>query len=188
MAGIFDLTRGRKKHCKNTIGGVKALYIASYKKVNRSEILYDGVEISEFPKTFIYKFEAKKGSIFSQTQKDSDGGKSFIQKISISFNGISAFDNSLFKKMLLQDYFIVVEDYLKNFFLAGFRNGLACEKIDLSTNDIYNISFSGEEIEFAPFCSGIIGSDLIVVDFFDYYFENKTDNFFLEDKTKNFIF
>jgi len=101
--------------------------VAPYKKVLRSEIVYDGIELTEFPQTFIYKFELLEGG-FEQSQQNSDGGKYYDQSITLKFNKITVFDNINFQRLLKKDYFLVLEDRNGNFFLMGFRNGATCGK------------------------------------------------------------
>lgn len=162
--------------CKNKLGGVKCIYLAPYKKVLRSEIIYNGTELTQFPETFIYKFELQNVS-FTQQQQENDGGKYYNQSLNITFNKITVFDNINFQKFLKKDYFVVVEDRNGNFFLMGFRNGATCNKLDVS-QITYSLNFEAMEEEFAPYCSDIIGTDLIPIDFIDYIFENEDNNIF----------
>jgi hypothetical protein len=181
-----EITNGRNKQCKNAVGGVKSVYLAPYKKVTRSNITYNGVELTGFPQTFIYKFEMLGASTFSQSQQITDGGKSYNQSLSLNFSKISAFDNVNFSKLLKKDYFIVVEDYNDNFFLMGFRNGAESETLTISTNQTYNISFSGQEENIAPFCNNLINTSLIIFDGFNYIFNDSTNYIFQNDN--NYIF
>lgn len=183
---VFEITKGRGRECKNTIGGVKAAYLAPWKKVQRSQITYDGVTLTSFPQTFIYKFELVAGDVFVQNMSDAEGGKFFTQNISLTFNKLSAFDNLQFQKLLQKDYFIVIEDKNSNFFLLGFRNGLIADKLDSSTEQKYTISFEGQEEEIAPFCEQLIDTDLIIVDYINKVFQND-DNFIFQNDY-NYIF
>jgi len=180
------ITQGRERKCKNTIGGVKAAYLAPYKKVLRSEIVYDKVSLTEFPQTFVYKFDLISGDVFNQDQNDAEGGKFFNQDIELTFNKISAFDNLQFQRMLRKDYFIVIQDNNNNYFLMGFRNGLTADSLDTSTNQQYKIKFSGMEEEFAPFCEELIGTDIIIVDGFNKVFQDDYNFVFQDDF--NYIF
>lgn len=182
----FEITSGRLKKCKDTIGGIKNAYLAPYKKVLRSEIIYDGISLTQFPQTFIYKFELVATDNFTQNGNENEGGKFYDQTIELTFNKISAFDNLQFQKLLKKDYFIVVEDKNGNFFLLGFRNGLIAEKLDTGTNQQYKISFSGQEVEFAPFCEDLINTDFIIVEFLNKIFQDE-ENFIFQDDY-NYIF
>lgn len=181
---VFEINNGRLRKCKDTIGGIKSAYLAPYKKVLRSEIEFDGTNLTEFPQTFIYKFELVSADIFSQDGNENEGGKYYDQNIELTFNKISAFDNLQFQRLLRKDYFMVIEDYNGNFFLLGFRNGLTANSLDVS-NQQYKISFNGQEEELAPFCEELMNTDLIVIDYEDYIFENE-DNYIFEND-ENYI-
>lgn len=182
----FQITAGRDRQCKDTNGGVKNIYIAPYVKALRSEIVYDGVSLTQFPQTFIYKFELVSTDVFQQSGTENEGGKFYNQTIELTFNKISAFDNLQFQKMLKKDFYLVLEDKNGNFFLMGFRNGVVAEKLDTGTNQQYRISFTGQEIEQAPFCEDLINTDFIVVDFLNKIFQDESNFIFQNDE--NYIF
>jgi len=182
----FEITQNRAKGCKDTIGGITNVYLAPYKKALRSEIEYDGVSLTEFPQTFVYKFELVSTDVFTQSGEEESGGKFYNQVLELTFNKISAFDNLQFQKLLRKDYFIVVQDKNNNYFLLGFRNGLICEKLDKGTDQQYKLSFTGMEEEFAPFCESLIGTDIIIVDGYNKVFQND-DNFIFQNDY-NYIF
>lgn len=176
----FEITSGRIRQCKQQLGGLKSCYIASFVNVSRTQITYDGVSLTQFPQTFIYKFDLVAADVFEQSMSTDDGGKFYEQNISITFNKISAFDNLQFQKLLKRDWFIVVQDRNNNYFLMGFRNGVSSDKIDVGTNQQYKISFTGQEEESAPFCDELINNDLIIVDFYNNIFQNE-DNFIFQN-------
>lgn len=182
---MVSITQGRRLHCKRQLGGIKSAYLSPYKKLLRSDIAYDKVSITEFPGTYFFKFDLVSGNAFEQVQTDSEGGKYFDVNITLTFNKITTFDNNNFQKLLKKDYFMIVEDYNGNFFLLGFRNGLTAERLDASTTQ-YNISFTGQEEEYAPFMNDVMGSDIIIVDLIDYIFQND-DNYYFQDDN-NYIF
>lgn len=182
----FIITQGRTRLCKNTIGGIKNAYLAPYRKVPRSQIVYDGVNLTTFPQTFIYKFELISSDVFQQDGNEEGGGKYYNQSLELTFNKISAFDNLQFQKLLRKDYWIVIEDKNANFFLLGFKNGVLCEKLEKSTSQQYKLSFSGMEEDFAPFCETLIGTDLIIFDGNQKMFQD--DNNFIFQDDNNYIF
>jgi hypothetical protein len=184
MASLV-LTSGRKKICKDSKGGVRSFYLASYKKILRSELVYDGIEIFEFPETFVYKFECLSGSSFQQTQQETEGGKFYNQSLNIQLPKITAYDNVQFQKLLNKEYFCLVEDNNGNFFLLGFRNGAICDKLDVSTDNVYKFTFEGMEEEIAPYCNSIVGTGIVIIDFVDYILQNG-DNYAFEDNS-NYI-
>lgn len=180
----FEIIQGREIQCKTQIGGIKNAYIASYIPVTRSSITYDGISLTTFPQTFVFKFELLSGEVFQQQMNDGDGGKYYDINITLNFFKISAFDNLQFQRLLKKDWFLVIQDNNNNYFLLGFRNGLICEKLDSETNQKYSLTFTGQEEELAPFCDDLINTDLIIVDFYNKIFQEGS-NFIFQDGSNN---
>lgn len=179
------LSANRKRKCKNSLGGLKNVYLAPYRKVSRSEIVYDGTSLTEFPETYMYKFELMPGHVFEQTQSENEGGKYYDVQLTINFNKITLFDNLQFQKMLLKDYFVVIEDNNGDYYLLGFRNGATADSLKKTITQ-YTIEFTGQEEEYAPLVNDIIGIDLIIADGENYIFQDDTDFIFQDDT--NYIF
>ena len=180
----FEITQGRSRQYKKQIGGIKNAYIASYLPFSRSEITYDGVSLTQFPQTFVFKFDLVSGEAFQPQMTDGDGGKYYDINLTLNFNKITAFDNLQFQRLLKKDWYIVIQDNNNNYFLLGFRNGITAEKLDTSTEGQYKLSLTGQEEEIAPFCDEIINTDLIIVDFYNKVFQNE-DNFIFQDESNN---
>jgi hypothetical protein len=176
---FVEVSAGRKKQCKNIVGGIRAIYLASFIKAKRSEIVYDKVSLTQFPQTFFYKFQSEVNSSFSQNQKENEGGKFYEQSLSLTFNKVTAFDNLNFSKFLNKEYLCVVQDRNDNYFMAGFRNGLICEKLDIN-NNTYTMNFEGMETELAPFCDALIGSSIVELENANRVFQNN-DNYIFQD-------
>lgn len=182
---MVPIRANRQVQCKSTIGGIKKVFLAPYKKVQRSEITYDGVSLIEFPETFFYTFDLLQGPAFLQQQNENEGGKSFDVSLSLTFNKITAFDNLQFQKLLKKDYFLIILDSNGDYFLLGFRNGLTAESLKVNTTQ-YIIDFKGMEEEFAPFVNDIMGTDIITVEGLNYIFQDGKDFIFQNDI--NYIF
>ncbi len=182
---MVSVTANRKVHCKNTTGGIKAVFMAPYKKLQRSMIIYDGVSLLQFPETFFYRFDLVHGTSFLQQQNHDEGGKYFDVSLTLTFNRITAFDNLQFQKLLNKDYFLVVLDSNGNYFLLGFRNGVTAGSIKTSSTQ-YTIDFTGQEEELAPFVNDIMGTGIINVEGVNYIFQDDRDLIFQDDK--NYIF
>lgn len=178
MGGICNIETGRLKNCKGSLGGIKSVYIAPYKKVLRSEIITDGVTITGFPVTFIYEFVLLGDLAFNQNESKNDGGKYQEISLSLNFKDVNAFDNSRFQKMLNRDYFVVILDRNGNYFLSGLQNGLTCETLKAGADNIYSLTFAGQELERAQFCEDLIGTSLIPVTSINYIFENNDNHIF----------
>lgn len=179
MVGICKIEQGRKKKCKGTLGGVRSVFIAPYKKVLRSQIVTNGVEVTGFPVTFIYEFVVLGDLNFTQNENQNEGGKFQEISLSLNFKGVNAFDNSRFQKMINRDYFIVILDRNGNYFLAGLNNGLSCDTLKCGSDDIYSVSFSGQEIEKAPFCNKLIEEEILIpIEKFYYIWQNNDNRIF----------
>jgi len=174
------VTQGRKKKCKDTIGGIRSFYLATFVKAARSQINYDGASVTEYPQTFVYKFDVAGQSSFIQNPSENEGGKFYNQSLSVTFLKISAYDNLNFSKFLNKEYLCVVEDRNGNFFLLGFKNGVICEKLELSTDGLYTMTFEGQEENLAPFCELLVNDSIIVIDDINYVFQNN-DNFIFQN-------
>lgn len=181
---ILEFTN-RLRKCKDSQGGIKNIYLAPYRVLQRSEITFDGASISVFPTTYVYKFELLPGSSFEQKQAENEGGKYYDVNLNVTFNKITLFDNNQFQKLLRKDYFIIVQDNNNNYFLLGFRNGITAEQLNKNITQ-YTIDFVGQEVEMAPFVNDIIGVDIIIADGENYIFQDDT-NFIFQDDT-NYIF
>lgn len=179
MAGICNITQGRKLKFKDRVGGVKSVFIAPYKKVLRNELIIVDGEITNFPITFIYQFFTLGDVNFTETETKSDGGLSQEISLILNFKNVNAFDNSRFQKMLNRDYFIVILDNNGNYFLSGLKNGLTCVDLKSGSTDIYNVTFQGQEIEKSFYCGQLIQDDILIpIDAFNFIFENNDNRIF----------
>lgn len=182
---MASITINRPRHCKQTIGGIRSVLLAPYKNLKRSQIVYDGVSLTQFPETFFYRFDLAQGAAFVQQQNQNEGGKYFDISLSLTFNKITAFDNLQFQKLLKKDYFLVILDSNGNYFLLGFRNGVIAGGIKTNGTQ-YTIDFTGQEEELAPFVDDIIESGIITVEGVNYIFQDGKDYIFQDDT--NYIF
>lgn len=182
---MASITTNRARRCKNALGGVKAAFLAPYKKALRSQIIYDKVSLLKYPLTYVYQFDLISGTAFEQQQQENGGGKYFDVSLSLTFNKITVFDNLQFQKLLNKDYLMVIQDFNDNYFLLGFRNGLIAESLKTSTTQ-YTIDFTGMEEELAPFVNDIMFEDIVIADYENYIFQDET-NFIFQDDT-NYIF
>ena len=66
---MCDLSQGRKEPCKNSIGGIKAIYLMPFVKYGLYEIdVINGSELISFPSTTVYKYELRAdGNDFNQS-------------------------------------------------------------------------------------------------------------------------
>jgi hypothetical protein len=131
-----DISKGRLEACKESVGGIKNLYIANY-----NSAMYAGMEVRGDNNTF------------EETNENSrDNGTSFWTQ-SGSFV-IKAQNAETMMQLKLLSYgrpHIIIEDYNGKFRMAGAQNGVEVS-VNTSTGGAmgdlygYTISFEGREV------------------------------------------
>lgn len=123
-----DLTLGRKEVCKDSVGGLKAVYFVNYGAMGA--IGYDNVNtdvietVAGTPSAF--KYELKGESNFTQNINSSreNGTTFFEQVLELTFKKLTPKDNKELKLLSYGRPHVIVEDNNGNFFLAGFEHGM----------------------------------------------------------------
>jgi|TARA_R110000744_G_scaffold149643_1_gene262828 hypothetical protein len=167
-----DITAGRLEPCKDSVGGIIAIYISNYTSgllnaPSDGGATFVDEEITGFasPLTF-YKFDLKGANSFDQTNENSrENGTSFWTQTGTIV--LKKQDNATRKEMKLLSYGrpqIIVQDYNGKYYLAGIENG--CEVVantatGAAMGDLngYNITFTGTEKTPANFISSSIIGD-----------------------------
>jgi hypothetical protein len=162
-----DITAGRLEPCKDSVGGLKAVYFVNYDAAIYTSATIVTGEITAFgaPIT-LYKFDLKgSNNSFDESNENSrDNGTSFwTQTGTLVLKKQDLATQSQLKLLAYGRPLVVVEDYNGNFRMAGFENGA---EVTVNTasgaamGDLngYNITFVGTEKEPASFiASAIIG-------------------------------
>jgi len=160
-----DISKGRLEACKESVGGIKNLYIANY-----NSAMYAGMDDSASAAPTdsgfngqvdtlaaavdVYKFEVRgDNNTFEETNENSrDNGTSFWTQ-SGSFV-IKAQNAETMMQLKLLSYgrpHIIIEDYNGKFRMAGAQNGVEVS-VNTSTGGAmgdlygYTISFEGREV------------------------------------------
>lgn len=176
-----DITLGRLEPCKDSVGGLKAVYFINYNEAIAEGATIVSGEITDFsPAVTMYKYDLKgANNSFDETNENSrDNGTSFwTQTGTLVLKKQDLATQSQLKLLAYGRPLVVIEFYAKDnagkniFRLAGLENG--CE-VSVNTasgagmGDLngYNITFVGTEREPANFIEPtIIGNttDSIVV-------------------------
>ena len=162
------LTAGRLEPCKDSLGGLKAVYFINY-----DSGLYDNATIVEEEITALtapvtcFKYELKGANSFDEANELSrENGTSF-------WTGTGTFvfkkqDLATQKELKLLSYGrpqIIIEDYNGNFRLAGIKNGCECAVSTASgaaMGDLngYNVVATSQEAEMATFIDATIMDDV----------------------------
>lgn len=142
------INEGYKRKCRNSIAGIKAVWLLKWIKHPRSSIVIDGNYLVEFPSQFIYKFESVTPVNASETLQQNEGGKYYEQTISMSFK---AKNSKEFSEFIKNDYRLVFLDNNGFYRIFGLYNGMQGGDISFTTGngkgDLngYTISFNGQE-------------------------------------------
>ena len=161
-----DLTRGRKEPCKDTVGGLKAVYFVDYSDLGTVTQTDD--EITDMTGTFsAFKYELKGNSSVEQTINASreNGTVFFDQAVSLTLPQLSKEDNNELKLMAYGRPHIAVEDRNGNFLLCGLEHGMEVTGGSIATGTAfgdlsgYSLTLTGQELEPANFISGGTAAD-----------------------------
>ena len=122
-----DLSSGRLEVCKDSVGGLKAVYFVNYGDLGA--ITYDVTNtdvidaVAGTPSA--YKYELKGASTFTQNVNSSrENGTTFWEQVlELTFKKLTVKDHKELKLMAYGRPNVIVEDNNGNFFLAGLENG-----------------------------------------------------------------
>tara|TARA_Y100001937_G_C7133492_1_gene338772 strand:+ start:2018 stop:2596 length:579 start_codon:yes stop_codon:yes gene_type:complete len=160
-----DISKGRLEACKESVGGIKNLYIANYSSAMYAGMA-DSASVAPTAAAFngqvdtltagvdVYKFEVRgDNNTFEETNENSrDNGTSFFMQ-SGSFV-IKAQNAETMMQLKLLSYgrpHIIIEDFNGKFRIAGAQNGVEVS-VNTSTGGAmgdlygYTISFEGKEV------------------------------------------
>lgn len=146
----LSLTSGKNKDCKDSVGGISEVYIFSYTKHPKSQIIVDDLTLTSFPETNIYKFEFNNEPNFTNDSSEDEGGKFYNESLNLEFVGIYVWDG--FERFLKKDLRIIIKDRNNKYRLLGAYNGLIVDRIQRTTGDAkntfrgYRITFEGKEL------------------------------------------
>ena len=150
-----DITAGRLEPCKDSVGGITAIYIGgAYTDdlLTTATIGADG-EVTAFAAALtFYKYDLKGANSFDQTNENSrENGTSFWTQTGTVV--LKKQDKATTAQLKLLSYGrpqIIIEDYNSNFYLAGIENGVEVA-VNTATGagmgDLngYNLTLTGTE-------------------------------------------
>ncbi len=164
-----DFTGGRVEACKESVGGLRNLYIANF-----NSAMYDALilgtddEITELGSAITtYKFELRgENNSFEETNENSrDNGTSFwTQSGAISLKVQDAASQKQLKLLSYGRPHVIIEDYNGNFRIAGAQNGVEFS-VSTSTGSAmgdlngYSITFEGKELSPSSFIDPAVMGD-----------------------------
>lgn len=123
-----DISLGRIEPCKDSVGGLKAVYFVNYG--DATGYTYDGTNTDVIDSVAgtptAYKYDLKGASTFTQNINSSreNGTTFFEQVLALTFKKLSIVDNKQLKLMAYGRPQVIVEDNNGNFFYAGLKHGM----------------------------------------------------------------
>ena len=161
-----DLTLGRKEPCKDSVGGLRAIYFTDFGDLGTVTKTDD--EITDLAGTFTaFKYELKGNSSFEQaiTANRENGTTFFEQTLNLTFKKLSKEDNKEIKLLAFGRPHVAVEDYNGNVFLMGLEHGADVSGGTIVTGaamgDLsgYTLTLTGMEREPANFVDSPTAAD-----------------------------
>lgn len=166
-----DLSLGRLEPCKDSIGGIKAIYFVNFGDV--TGVTYDVTDTDVIDSVTgtpnAYKYEIKGASSFTQniTSSRDTGTTYFEQSLELTFKKLSAEDHKELKLLSYGRPQILVEDNNGNIFFAGLEFGMEVTGGTIVTGaamgDLsgYTLTLTGQE----PVPANFLGDTLSNVGF-----------------------
>ena len=160
------LTLGRKEPCKDTVGGLKAVYFTDFGDYGTVTETDD--EITDLTGTFTaFKYELKGNSSFEQaiTSSRENGTTFFDQTLTLTLKKLSKEDNKELKLLAYGRPHVAVEDYNGNVFVMGLQHGAEVTGGTVSTGaamaDLsgYTLTLNAQEVKPANFVNTPTAAD-----------------------------
>jgi hypothetical protein len=123
-----DISAGRLEPCKNSVGGLTAVYFVNYG--DATGYTYDSVDTDVIDTVAgtptAYKYELKGTSSFTQNINASrDNGTVFFEQVlELSLKKLTIKDHRNIKLLAYGRPQVLVEDYNGNVFYCGLKNGM----------------------------------------------------------------
>lgn len=157
---------GRGVGCKDSLGGIKRIYVASW-----SEGLWDDIVSGEVAgvtaATTFYTYDMTRGSGSLNQTITSDlaaGTVYFDQVCSVTFNKAAAADITEISNLVKGRMGVLVEDNNGNWFVMGHENGVEVSGGTAQTGTAagdqngFTLEFSAQEVSPAPFLALTAGA------------------------------
>ena len=149
-----DLSLGRERPCKDSVGGLKAVYFINYGVIDAS---FDGTDTDMIDglgnSVTAYRYDLKGNSNLEQTITSSTdtGGTFFEQALTLVLPKLTIKDHKEIKLLTFGRPHIIVKDNNDNYFMVGLEHGADVTGGTISSGaamgDLsgYNLTLSGTE-------------------------------------------
>ena len=129
-----DISLGRLEPCKDSNGGLKAVYFVNWGEVtgyvygtgDSTDAIDEIVPANELNPVSAYRYELKGTSSFTQTITSSreNGTTFFQQELALTLKKLSIVDHKQIKLLSYGRPQVIVEDNNSNFFYCGLEHGM----------------------------------------------------------------
>ena len=160
-----DLSQGRQRPCKDSVGGLKAVYFINYGDADYSILMNNtsGTEdnIASIGQVgSVYRYDLKGNSNLEQTIVSSTdtGGTFFEQVLTLVLPKLTAKDHKQIKLLSFGRPHVIIKDNNDNYFLAGLEHGMDVTGGTVSSGSAmgdlsgYTLTLTGTERTPANFC------------------------------------
>lgn len=175
------INAGRLEPYKNSLGGIKNIYLFNYISYKKYEIEVSESELLSFPETTIYKYETRSDSnTFSEDLEINDEGISYNQSLSVQLK-VNYYDEKVTSNLLSKEVGVIIEKYDGKTQILGTYNGLTVDSVNIvsggSKTDFngYNLQITGKEL-----CSALFIENLDDVGFI---IDGEQSGYLLDDYT-----
>ena len=119
------LALGRKEPCKDSVGGIRAVYFADFGDLGAITESNDVISAFGGAPT-VYQYEVKGTSSFTQNIQSNreNGTTAFEQVVELTLHKLTKEDHKELKVLSFGRPHVLVEDYNGNVFVAGLEHGM----------------------------------------------------------------
>ena len=150
-----DISRGRLEPCKNSIGGLKAVYFVNFGDLGAITYDIDDTDVIDSidGTPDAYKYDLKGDSTYEETiNSDRNTGTSFFtQTLTLNLKKLTKADHKELKLLIHGRTHVIVEDNNGNLFIAGLTRGMDVTGGSITTGAAlgdmsgYSLTLEGEE-------------------------------------------
>lgn len=126
----MEIISGYGRKCKDSLGGIRKIWLMPYVKYSRSQIVTDDDTLLQFPETIIYEFVSISNPNFSETVEFNDGGDFYNQTISLIF---PKKDAKKLRYLKCGEYRIIIQDNNLVYHIFGLYTGLQVTGLNYTT-------------------------------------------------------
>ena len=159
-----NLTRSRAEACKDSVAGIKSIYLVDYGVLGTYTVDASTSEITDCTSATdfgLFEYELKGNNSFEQTINASreNGTVFYEQVLNVTFKKLTKEDNKELKLLASGRPHIFIVDHNDNVMLMGKDNGADVTAGTVSTGNAlgdfngYNLTFTAMEVSPANFCT-----------------------------------